>query len=52
LVTDSHSIVARWRNHFSQLFNVHAVSNVRQTEVHTAEPAVAESWVPFRMIWL
>jgi len=28
LVTDSHSILARWRNHFSQLFNVHGVSNV------------------------
>jgi hypothetical protein len=26
LVTDSHSILARWRNHFSQLFNVHWVS--------------------------
>jgi len=42
LVTDSHSILARWRNHFSQLFNVHVVSNVRQTEIHTAEPLVPE----------
>jgi hypothetical protein len=24
-VTDSHSTVASWRNHFSQLFNVHGV---------------------------
>jgi len=40
LVTDCHSIVARWRNHFSQLFNVHGVSDVRQTERHTAEPQV------------
>jgi hypothetical protein len=23
LVTDSHSILVRWRNHFSQLLNVH-----------------------------
>jgi C4-type Zn-finger protein len=23
LVADSHSILARWRNHFSQLFNIH-----------------------------
>jgi hypothetical protein len=23
LVTDCHSILARWRNHFSQLLNVH-----------------------------
>ena len=24
-VTDSHSILARWKNHFSQLFSVHGV---------------------------
>jgi len=40
MVTDFHSILARWRNHFSQLFNVHGVSDVRQTEIHTAEPLV------------
>ena len=34
--------MARWRNHFSQLFNVHGVSDVRQTERHTAEPLVPE----------
>jgi hypothetical protein len=27
---------------FSQLFIVHGVSNVRQTEIHTAEPLVSE----------
>jgi len=37
LVTDCHSILARWRNHFFQLFN-----DVRQTEIHTAEPLVPE----------
>jgi hypothetical protein len=42
LVADSHSISARWRNHFSQLLNVHGVNDVRQTEVHTAEPLVPE----------
>jgi len=42
LVTDFHSILARWRNYFSQLFNVHGVSNVRHTEIHTAEPLVPE----------
>jgi len=42
LVTDTHSILARWRNHFSQLFNVHGVSDGRQTEIHTAEPLVSE----------
>jgi hypothetical protein len=38
LVADSHSILAKWRNHFSQLLNVHGVNDVRQTEIHTAQP--------------
>ena len=29
LVAHSHSIAARWRNYFSQLFNVHGVKDVR-----------------------
>jgi len=29
LVADSHSILARWRNYFSQLLNVHGVYDVR-----------------------
>jgi len=29
LATDSHSILAWWRNHFSQLLKVHRVNNVR-----------------------
>jgi hypothetical protein len=37
LVTGSHSILAGWRNHFSQLFNVIGVRDFRQTEIHTAE---------------
>jgi hypothetical protein len=42
LVADSHSILARWRNHFSQLLNIHGVNDVRQTELHTTEPIVPE----------
>ena len=42
LVADSHSIVARWRKNFSQLFNVHGVKDVGQAEIHTAEPLVPE----------
>ena len=38
MVIDSHRILARWRNYFSQLFNVHAINDVRQTEIHTVEP--------------
>jgi len=42
LVADSHRIVVRWRNYFSQLFNVHRVKDVGQAEIHTAEPLVPE----------
>jgi len=36
LVAESQSIMARWRKYFSQLFNVHGVNYVRQTEIYTA----------------
>ena len=42
LVVDSHSIMARWRNYFSQILNVHGVSDVGQAEIQTAEPLVLE----------
>jgi hypothetical protein len=42
MVADSHSIMARWRNYFSQLLNVHGVNDVRQSEIHTAVPLVPE----------
>jgi hypothetical protein len=32
--------LARWRNHFSQLFNVHGIKDIRQTEIHPAGPLV------------
>jgi len=41
-VTDSHNIMAKWRNHFSKLLNVHGVRDVRQRETHTAYPLVPE----------
>ena len=40
MVADSHSILVKWRNYFSQLLNVHGVNGVKQTEMHTAEPLV------------
>jgi hypothetical protein len=40
LLADSHNILNRWKKHFSQLLNVHNVSDVRQIEVYTAEPLV------------
>jgi len=42
MLTDPDSILARWRNHFSLLLNIHGVNDVRQTEIQTAEPLVAE----------
>jgi hypothetical protein len=42
LFTDSHSTMARWRNHFSQLLNIHRVNDVRQTEIQTSEPLLPE----------
>jgi hypothetical protein len=33
-------LLADYHNYFSQLLNVHNVSDVRQIEVHTAEPLV------------
>ena len=41
-MADSHSIVARWRKYFSQLFNVQGVKDVGQAEIHPAEPLVPE----------
>jgi hypothetical protein len=32
----------RWRNYFSQLLNVHGDNDVKQSEIHTAEPLVLE----------
>jgi hypothetical protein len=41
-VANSDSILARWRSYFSQLLNVHKINDVRQTEIHRAEPLVPE----------
>jgi len=40
LVSESHSILARWRNHFSQLLNVRGINDVRQTDRHATDPLV------------
>ena len=42
LVADYHSIVARWRNYFSQLFIVHGFKDVGQVAIPTAEPLVPQ----------
>jgi hypothetical protein len=40
LLADSHNILNGWKNYVSQLLDEHNVSDVRQIEVHTAEPLV------------
>jgi hypothetical protein len=35
-----HTILGRWRDHFSQLLNIYRVNYVRHTEIWTAEPLV------------
>jgi hypothetical protein len=40
LLAYSHKMLNEWKNYFSQLLNVHSVSDTRQREMHTAEPLV------------
>jgi hypothetical protein len=42
LVTGSQSALDRWKNHFSQLSNVHGLNDIIQAEIHAAEPLVPE----------
>jgi hypothetical protein len=46
LLADSHNILNSWKKYFSQLLNVHNFSDVKQTEIHTAELLVP---VPSRL---
>jgi len=50
LVADSHSFVARWRNYFSQLFNVHGIKDVGQAEIQQNHYYLSQ--VPLRLRWL
>jgi hypothetical protein len=42
LLAVSHNILNRWKNYLSLLLNVHRVSDVRQIEIHIAEPLVPD----------
>jgi hypothetical protein len=42
LLADSHNILNKWKNYFSQLLNVYRVSDVRQVEIHTVEHLVPD----------
>jgi hypothetical protein len=40
LLADPHKILNRWKNYFSQLLDVHRMGDVRQIEMHAANPSV------------
>ena len=42
LVTNSHIIMAWWRNYVSQLLDLRGINDVTQREIRTAEPLVPE----------
>jgi hypothetical protein len=42
LLVDPHNILNRWKTYFHQLSNVHGLCDIRQTEMHTAEPFIPE----------
>jgi hypothetical protein len=42
MLADSRSLLKVWENYFGQLLNVHGINDVRQTEMHTAEPLVPQ----------
>jgi hypothetical protein len=42
LLADPQSVLNRWKNFFNEVLNVHGVHDVRQMDIHTAEPLVAE----------
>jgi len=42
LLTDSHSVLNRWKNFFNKALNVHGVHDVRHMDIYTAEPLVPE----------
>jgi hypothetical protein len=43
MLGDSYNILNRWKHYCSQLLNVHRANDVRQVEIHTAEPLVPDT---------
>jgi hypothetical protein len=42
LIADPQNILNWWKKFFNHVLNVHGVHNVRQMDIHTAEPLVPE----------
>jgi hypothetical protein len=43
LIADSQNVLKGWKSFFNQVLNVQGVHDVRQMDIHTAEPLVPES---------
>jgi hypothetical protein len=43
VLADYHNILNRWKNLFSQLLNMHNISDIRQREIYAAEMLVTNS---------
>jgi hypothetical protein len=42
LLADPQNVLNRWKNFFNQVLNVRGIHDVRQMDIHTAEPLVPE----------
>jgi hypothetical protein len=42
LLADPQNVLNRWKHFCNQVLNVHGVHDVRQMDIHTAEPLVPE----------
>jgi hypothetical protein len=42
LIADPQKVLNRWKHFFNQVLNVHGVYDVRQMDIHTAEPLIPE----------
>jgi hypothetical protein len=42
VIADPQNVLNRWKNFFNQVLNVHGVHDVRQMDIHMAEPLVPE----------
>jgi hypothetical protein len=42
LIAVPQNVLNRWKNFFNQVLNVHGIHDVRQMDIHTAEPLVPE----------
>jgi hypothetical protein len=42
LLADPQNVLNRWKNFFNQVLNAHSIHDIRQIDIHTAEPLVPE----------